>query len=135
MEQLSLTDVVNKENPEDFSNLFFESPSIKRVEFECEDVDFEIFLFKEILRTQRVPNLKKKTIEFRVISDFIKDGELFQNSNDFKKEQEARDFFEGHKAHLLFLKEKNEENKVFDGRRYFWVIDKDDNLTNERGWD
>lgn len=134
MEQLSLTDVVNKENPEDFSNLFFESPDIKRVEFECEDVDFEIFLFKEILRTQRVPNQKKKTIEFRVISDFIKDGELFQNSNDFKKEQEARDFFEGHKAHLLFLKEKNSENKVFDGRRYFWVIDKD-NLTGERGWD
>lgn len=133
MEQLSLTDVINKENPEDFSNLYFESPDIKRVELECEDVDFEIFLFKEILRTQRVPNPKKKTIEFRVISDFIKDGELFQNSNDFKKEQEARDFFEGHKAHLLFLKEKNGENKVFDGRRYFWVIN-GDNLTGERGW-
>lgn len=135
MTQLSLLDKINESNEDDFSNLNFESDYIKRVNFETEEEENRIFHLKEILTTSRIP--KKKTIEFRVfrISLFKENKEKIIGYQDFKKEQEARDFFEGHKQHLFFLKEKNKENKVFDGRRYFWVVDDKDNLTKKRGWD
>lgn len=118
---------------DDFNNLKWESDLIKMIDFECEEGDYEIFEFKKIFTTKRVP--KKKRLEFRVITECLGEERGFNDWQDFKKEQEARDFFESQKAHLEFLHEKeNKENKVFDGRRYLWKLDNSGELTGEKGW-
>ena len=134
MTQLSLLDNLNKSDENDFSNLTFESDYIKRVNFEDEEEENKIFHLKEILTTSRIP--KKKSMEFRVftINLFKEDKEKVVDWNDFKKEQEARDFFEGQVQLSNLLKERNKKDFVFDGRRYFWKVNKKNILTGEKSW-
>lgn len=113
---------------DDFYNLKFESEKIKAVDLETG----ELFEYSKFISTKRVP--KKKKLEFIVIQiTAYKDGQECFSEEVFKKEIEARNFFDRQKLECEFFVDKNREGKVFDGRRYFWKI-KDDKLTGDRGW-
>jgi len=131
--QLCLTDLnVKGIEQSNFSKLEYESPYIRQYSLEQE----VIFTYREYLKTRRIP--KKKGIVFAVLIDCIhkENPEFsFEDSTEFKTEQEATNFFENKKFELgWFYKKDKEENKIFDGRRYMLKLDENNKII-EKGWD
>lgn len=102
-------------------NLEFESEWIKQFSYEEDD----IFQFKEKLRALKIP--KKNKVVFAVdIEQILKDypdlSDIFRE--EFRTREDAKNFFECRKQELEFFHERNQKNEVFDGRRYFFKINK-----------
>lgn len=135
MSQSCLLDFQEGDN---FSELFFESEFVKSIDFESEEPNefgIKIFEFQKIFSTKRVPT--KKGIEFCVLIDVIsKDDEMFSWSDVMveKTEEKAIDLFEGLKEEMEFFKKREKEGRLFDGRRYFWSLtDKGEAING--GWE
>jgi len=123
------------DNEDLFNKLNWESEYIRAVDFESDEEEIRIYRYKQRLSTKKIP--KKKKLVFMVfIESFIEGNEkdfCFLNQNEFKTEEKAIDFFDTTKQNLKWWKEKDKENKIFDGRRYLWEI-KDKKLTGKKSW-
>ena len=108
-------------------NYKFESEWIKQFSFEREDTS--IFTFKQKLSISR--KSEKDKLVFIVQQDFFYKEEEFNCFDDvkFKDEKSAIEFFISQVEEMNFLSEKSKENIVFDGRRYFWKINENNEVT------
>jgi len=120
-----------------FSEYFFESDYVKQISFESDEPNkfgVEVFKFKKIFSTKRIPT--KKGLEFCVIVDVVCKNELlsFVDVMKEKTEKEAIDLFLGLKQEMEFFRERQKEGRFFDGRRYFWSLtDKEEAV--DGGWE
>jgi len=133
MSQICLIDFQGNDK---FSNYFWESDWIKSISFESDcpnKFGIEIFEFKRRLSTKRVPT--KKGLEFCVLVDIIcKNQEMsFEDVMKEKTEAKAIDVFLGLKDEVEFWREKQEQGRFFDGRRYFWSLTNEEEAING-GW-
>ena len=120
-----------------FANYFFESDYVKSISFESDNPNkfgVEVFEFKRILKTKRIPS--KKKLEYCVIVDVINKDEDFSFGDVIKEktEKEAIDLFLGMKEEMEFFKQKEKQGRFFDGRRYFWSLTKEGQAIKE-GWE
>ena len=118
-----------------FDDLMFESVVIQQLCLE----NMELFKFKQQLTCERGFD-KNNKLEFRVFTqtdypDVTNPLECCGEGdcNKFKKKEEALSFFYSQRDMLIWGKEINEANKVFDGQRYVLEL-KDGELTGKRGW-
>jgi len=120
-----------------FSSYFFESDYVQQISFESDEPNefgVEIWEMKKILSTKRIPT--KKGLEFCVLVEVICKNFECSWSDIMKEKTEAKaiDTFIGLKEEMEFFKKKQEEGRLFDGRRYFWSLTKEGKAING-GWE
>lgn len=71
---------------------------------------------------------KDSELRYVVREIFYFNNTTIPHKSEFKERGEANNFFESEKEKFEIFAERSKKNEVFDGRRYFWKIDDNDNI-------